>query len=125
MRALVSLGLLPNIVNIAEEEDGTVRLASTNSKDLAFHPKSCNRDIIKKLSNKAFLSSMPRWFTYYEKMDTSSMFISDSTAVSPFVLLLLASNLTFETHVELSWKPSSHRLHIYRVFFMLINHSRV
>lgn len=103
VRALVSLGLLPNILNIAEEEDGTVRLHSMNSKDLAFHPKSCNRDLIKKLSNKSFLSSMPRWFTYYEKIDTSNMFISDSTAVSHFVLLLLASNLTFETHPD----PSS------------------
>ena len=67
---------------------------------MAFHPRSCNRDLIKKLSNKAFLSSMPRWFTFYEKVDTSSTFLSDSTAVSPFVLLLLASNLTFEVHPD-------------------------
>ena len=103
MRALVSLGLLPNIANITEEDYGTFRLHSMDNKDLAFHPKSCNRDLLKMLSKKAFQWSTPRWFTYYEKMDTSNTFLCDSTAVSPFVLLLLASNLTFESHPD----PSS------------------
>ena len=100
MRALVSLGLMPNIANLSEEEYGTVKLNSINSEDMAFHPKSCNRDLIKQLSNKAFISSTPGWFTFYEKVDTSSIFLSDSTAVSPFVLLLLASNLSFEAHPD-------------------------
>ena len=103
VRALVSLGLLPNLANIKEEGYGTVKLLSMSNEELAFHPKSCNRDLMKKLSNMNYLPRMPRWYTYYEKLDTTSMFLSDSTAVSPFVLLLLASNLTFETHPD----PSS------------------
>ena len=103
VRALVSLGLLPNLANIKEEGYGTVRLLSMSNEELAFHPRSCNRDLMKKLSNLNYLPRMPRWFTFYEKLDTTSMFLSDSTAVSPFVLLLLASNLSFETHPD----PSS------------------
>ena len=103
VRALVSLGLLPNIANIKEEGYGTVKLLSMSNEELAFHPKSCNRDLIKNLSNLKYLPRTPRWFTYYEKLDTTSLFLSDSTAVSPFVLLLLASNLSFEPHPD----PSS------------------
>ena len=95
--------MLPNLANIKEEGYGTVKLLSMSNEELAFHPKSCNRDLIKKLSNLNYLPRTPRWFTYYEKLDTTSMFLTDSTAVSPFVLLLLASSLTFETHPD----PSS------------------
>ena len=97
--------MLPNLanINVTQEGFGSVELLSVSKEQLAFHPKSCNRDLMKKLSNKSYLPMTPRWFTYYEKLNTSQMFLTDSTAVSPFVLLLLASNITFETHPD----PSS------------------
>merc|ERR1719228_658866 len=105
VRAVVSIGLLPNVANLKEEEE-TFRLITTRGQTLEFHPRSVNRDVLKKVSSTAWSASIPRWFTYFEKMHSSDTFIHDSTAVSPLSLLFLASNIKFTHHLSPSSDPS-------------------
>eukprot|EP00092_Neocalanus_flemingeri_P037030 GFUD01040313.1.p1 GENE.GFUD01040313.1~~GFUD01040313.1.p1 ORF type:complete len:850 (-),score=282.83 GFUD01040313.1:55-2604(-) len=105
VRAVISIGLVPNVATLQEKED-KFKLVTTRGQDLEFHPRSCNRDIVKRVSSSAWESSIPRWFTYFEKMHSSDTFLHDSTAAGPLSLLLLASNISFLAHPSPSSDPS-------------------
>ena len=105
VRAVVTIGLVPNVATLQEQED-KYKLVTTRGQDLEFHPRSCNRDIVKRVSSSAWESTIPRWFTYFEKMHSSDTFLHDSTAAGPLSLLLLASNISFLAHPAPSSDPS-------------------
>ena len=62
--------------------------------------QNLNRNVITQVKSSQWGKSIPRWFTYYEKMHSSDTFIHDSTAASPLALLLLASNIRFNLHKD-------------------------
>jgi len=100
VRTVICLGLLPNILTLSSDEDETLRMKGVNCQELAFHPRSCNRNVLKSFtSQNIFAQNTPRLFAYYEKLDSNCVYISDSTAASPFLLNLLASNILIEPHI--------------------------
>ena len=105
VRAVVSIGLVPNVATLQEQED-KFKLVTARGQNLEFHPRSCNRDVVKRVSNVTWGARIPRWFTYFEKMHSSDTFLHDSTAAGPLSLLLLASNISFLAHPSPSSDPS-------------------
>ena len=105
VRAVVSIGLVPNVATLQEQED-KFKLVTTRGQNLEFHPRSCNRDVVTRVSNATWGARIPRWFTYFEKMHSSDTFLHDSTAAGPLSLLLLASNISFLAHPSPSSDPS-------------------
>ena len=97
VRAVVAIGLVPNVANVQEDGGANFKLVTARGQNLEFHPRSVNRNVIKQMGG-GWGSSVPRWFTFFEKMHSSDTFIHDSTAVGPLCLLLLASNVEFELH---------------------------
>ena len=59
VRAVVTNGLVPNVATLQEQED-KYKLVTTRGQDLEFHPRSCNRDIVKRVSSSAWESTIPR-----------------------------------------------------------------
>merc|ERR1712058_50003 len=103
MGTVISLGLLPNILTLNRDEDETLRMKGVNRQELGFHPRSCNRNVLKSFSNQTiFAQNTPRLFAYFEKIDSNVVYI-DSTAASPALISLLASNIVIEPHDD----PSS------------------
>jgi len=105
VRAVISIGLVPNVATL-KEDGAQYRLVTARGQNLEFHPRSCNRDVVKRVSSSAWEASIPRWFTYFEKMHSSDTFLHDSTAAGPLTLLLLASNISFMMHPAPSSDPS-------------------
>jgi len=105
VRAVISIGLVPNVATLQEDEE-KFKLVTARGQNLEFHPRSCNRDIVKRVSSANWESRIPRWFTYFEKMHSSDTFLHDSTAAGPLSLLLLASNISFLVHPAPTTDPS-------------------
>ena len=109
VRAVIAIGLVPNVATVQEEvqEDGKekFKLVTARGQNLEFHPRSVNRNVMKQMSG-GWRSAVPRWFTFFEKMHSSDTFIHDSTAVGPLCLLLLASNVEFESHPSPTADPT-------------------
>jgi len=105
VRAVISIGLVPNVATLQEDEEN-FKLVTARGQNLEFHPRSCNRDIVKRVSNATWEARIPRWFTYFEKMHSSDTFLHDSTAAGPLSLLLLASNISFLIHPAPTADPS-------------------
>ena len=108
MRAVVSLGLLPNLLSLEQaESDDTkkARMAGTggdNCQELRFSPRSCNRLVMRQFtSNTLAATSVSRLFTFFERMGSSDdVTILDSTATSPLSLALLAPNIEITKHPD-------------------------
>ena len=105
VRAVISIGLVPNVATLQEDEE-KFKLVTARGQNLEFHPRSCNRDIVKRVSSANWEARIPRWFTYFEKMHSSDTFLHDSTAAGPLSLLLLASNISFLVHPAPTSDPS-------------------
>ena len=105
VRSVISLGLLPNILNLHQNDD-TIKVTSVNDQELAFHPRSCNRNVVKHLQTLIYSKTVPRLFCYFEKMSCNSIYISDSTAIGPLPLVILSPNLEFKTHPDPSGDTS-------------------
>ena len=100
VRSVISLGLLPNILNLHQQDD-TIKVTSVNNQELAFHPRSCNRNVVKYLrSLSVFSKTVPRLYCYFEKMSCNSIYISDSTAIGPLPLMILSPNLEINNHPD-------------------------
>ena len=91
VRAVIALGLLPNVVVLSSDTD-----PGDQGDNVSFHPRSTNRSVTKYVNSQQFSSTVPRIYTYYEKMSSGSVYISDSTAVGYLCLLLMATHLKFE-----------------------------
>jgi len=106
VRAVITTGLLPNVATIQEKENEHT-MVTARGQSLEFHPRSTNRDILTKVKRSSqWQSSIPRWFTYFEKMHSSDTFLHDSTASSPLSLLILATNISFRLHPDPYADPS-------------------
>ena len=104
VHAVISIGLIPDVAIL--QEDAKFKLVTARGQNLEFHPRSCNRNIVKRVSSANWESRIPRWFTYFEKMHSSDTFLHDSTAAGPLSLLLLASNISFLVHPAPTTEPS-------------------
>ena len=108
MRAVVSLGLLPNLLSLEQTENDdtrTVRIAGTDGvtcQELRFSPRSCNRLVMRQFTSNTLAATLvPRLFTYFERMGSSDdVTILDSTATSPLSLALLAPNIEITKHPD-------------------------
>ena len=105
VRAVISIGMIPNVATLQENEE-RFKLVTVRGQNLEFHPRSCNRDIVKRVSSANWESRIPRWFTYFEKMHSSDTFLHDSTAAGPLSLLLLGSNTSSLVHPAPTTEPS-------------------
>ena len=121
VRAVISLGLLPNLLSLEQTEaDDTKTVKMTEADDtktvkmmgtggdkvqeIRFSPRSCNRLVMRQLSSSTLAATtVPRLFTYFEKMGSTDVTILDSTATSPLALALLAPNIEITHHPD----PSS------------------
>ena len=102
VRTVISLGLLPNMLTLAQHSGGdTIRMSNQDKQELTFHPRSCNRNVMKNFTSLShFATVVPRLFVYYEKLNSNTVSISDSTACDPFLMCLLAPNVEFEYHED-------------------------
>jgi len=95
VRAVISMALAPNIAQI--QKNGDKYYLAGWEQCLEFHPKSVNRGVLAQMESTMRAEYVPRLYTYFEKMHTSSTFLNDTTAASPMCLLLLASNVKMVT----------------------------
>ena len=93
VRAVIALGLLPNVVVLSSDTDPG---CGDQGENVSFHPRSTNRSVTKYVNSQQFSSTVPRVYTYFEKMSSGSVYISDSTAVGYLCILLLAPHIKFE-----------------------------
>ena len=55
VRAVISIGLIPDVATLQEDEK--FKLVTASGQNLEFHPRSCNRNIVKRVSSADW------WFT--------------------------------------------------------------
>ena len=59
-----------------------LRMKGVNCQELAFHPRSCNRNVLKSFtSQNIFAQNTPRLFAYYEKLDSNCVYIRNEKRV--------------------------------------------
>ena len=59
LHAVVSIGLVSNVATLQEQEE-KYKLVTTRGENLELHPRSCNRNIVKRVSNATWESRIPR-----------------------------------------------------------------
>jgi ATP-dependent RNA helicase DHX36 len=83
IKAVLCAGLYPNVAKIVPGKR-TAKLYTNQDGKVAFHPKSVNYE------QPQFKS---QFLIYFTKMRSSSIFIHDSTVVSPFPLLFFGGSI--------------------------------
>eukprot|EP00039_Didymoeca_costata_P004713 m.75692 g.75692 ORF g.75692 m.75692 type:complete len:691 (-) comp12518_c0_seq1:97-2169(-) len=96
LRTILCAGLYPNVVKFCmAKRNGhgkPKRQINTKTENVLFHPASLNGK---------FTAAKDRWFVYLEKVETTAVFIRDSTIISPFGLLLFGGDLIVDHHKKL------------------------
>lgn len=82
LRCVICAALYPNVARLTQKGDSGDLV--TISESVSFHPSSVN-------TRQSARSD--RWFVYLEKVETSKVFLRDSTAVSAYALLLFGGQV--------------------------------
>lgn len=83
LRCVICAALYPNVARLTPKGEGNGDL-TTVSEHVSFHPSSVN-------SRQS--ARTDRWYVYLEKVETSKVFLRDSTAVSAYALLLFGGQV--------------------------------
>jgi len=89
VRCMICAGLFPNVAQVQRHEgaQGKVTLVSREREKCVVHPMSLNA------RQQDSFASDRGWLLFHEKVQTSQIFLRDSTLVGPIPLLLFGSEL--------------------------------
>eukprot|EP00040_Diaphanoeca_grandis_P018572 m.97718 g.97718 ORF g.97718 m.97718 type:complete len:1204 (+) comp27004_c0_seq2:178-3789(+) len=78
LRCILTAGLYPNVARLLSKGNDPGQL-TTLTEDVCFHPSSTNSKLV---------TTRDSWVVYLEKVETSKVWVKDSTVVTAFALLL-------------------------------------
>lgn len=100
LKAVICAALYPNIVRIDLPPKKYEKVAGGNvekpynSKDIRIRDKAGNRLLLHPESINFFENAYAtRWLAYFAKVETTKVFVRDSTMVSPYALLLFGGDI--------------------------------
>ena len=72
--AVISIGLIPDVAIL--QEDAKFKLVTARGQNLEFHPRSCNRNIVKRVSSANWESRISMWSLILRKCILATRFFT-------------------------------------------------